>query len=204
VIGVIADLTIAGSIEPGRLLLPQPDPQRSVLLLSIRPEYQITKAQLNQWLDDVQPAYAVSSLLSFTQARQQLLHNDLISAVTTICLTVLVLLLALLGMYGMLSYQFQLRRHELGIRLAIGASPTQLWQQLSRMQLMSVATGAGIGLSLLWLQQLLLPMPQLLPELTAKAIIMPTALLCLLTILTCGGVLWPILRQPPALTLKGL
>ena len=204
VIGVIADLTIAGSIEPGRLLLPQPDPQRSVLLLSIKPEYNISKTQLNQWLDDVQPEYAVSALLSFTQARQQLLHNDLISAVTTISLTVLVLLLALLGMYGMLSYQFQLRRHELGIRLAIGASPKQLWQQLSRMQLMSVATGAGVGLSLLWLQQLLVPMPQLLPELTAKAIIMPTGLLCLLTILTCGCVLWPILRQPPALTMRGL
>ncbi len=203
VIGVTADLTIAGSIEPGRLLLPQPDPQRTVLLLSVRPEHQVSKAQLNQWLDEVQPEYAVSSMLSFTQARQQLLHNDLISAVTTISLTVLVLLLALLGMYGMLSYQFQLRHHELGIRLAIGAAPLQLWQQLSRQQLLSVARGAGISLSLLLLQQLLLPMPHLLPELTAKAILMPTALLCLLTILTCGSVLWPILRQPPAMTLRG-
>ncbi len=112
VIGVIADLTIAGSIEPGRLFVPQPDPQRTMLLLSIQPGHNISKAQLNQWLDEDQPEYAVSSMLSFTQARQQLLHNDLISAVTTVSLTLLILLLALLGIYGMLSYQIQLRRHE--------------------------------------------------------------------------------------------
>lgn len=203
VIGVIADLTIAGSIEPGRLLLPQPDPQRSVVLLSIQPEHNISKAQLNQWLDEVQPEYAVSSMLSFTQARQQLLHNDLISAVTTVSLTVLVLGLALLGIYGMQSYQFQLRRHELGIRLAIGAAPSQLWQQLSRAQLLSVATGAAIGLSLLMLQQWLLPIRQLLPELTANAVILPIGMLCLLTLLSCSSVLWPILRRPPAVALRG-
>ncbi len=105
---MIADLTIAGSIEPGRLFVPQPDPQRTMLLLSIQPGHNISKAQLNQWLDEVQPEYAVSSMLSFTQARQQLLHNDLISAVTTVSLTLLILLLALLGIYGMLSYQIQL------------------------------------------------------------------------------------------------
>lgn len=203
VIGVIADLTIAGSIEPGRLFVPQPDPQRTMLLLSIQPGHNISKAQLNQWLDEVQPEYAVSSMLSFTQARQQLLHNDLISAVTTVSLTLLVLLLALLGIYGMLSYQIQLRRHELGIRLAIGAAPLQLWQQLSRSQLLSVAAGAAIGLSLLLLQQWLLPIRQLLPELTANAVIMPIAMLCLLTLLSCSSVLWPILRQPPAVALRG-
>lgn len=52
----------------------------------------------------------------------------------------LALLLAAIGIYGVLSYVVNLRRQEIGIRLAIGASPAQVQRQI---------LGSGLRLTLL-------------------------------------------------------
>ncbi|MBX6332631.1 MAG: ABC transporter permease [Gemmatimonadaceae bacterium] len=58
----------------------------------------------------------------------------------------LALLLALLGIYGMLSYGISQRRHEIGIRLALGATPRDVVRLVVRNGLALVAVGIAVGI----------------------------------------------------------
>ena len=54
-------------------------------------------------------------------------------------------LLAGIGLYGLLAYSVQRRRRELGLRLALGATPSELFALVARQVGVVTAVGAGIG-----------------------------------------------------------
>jgi predicted permease len=56
------------------------------------------------------------------------------------------LLLASLGIYGVVSYSVVLRTNEMGIRMAIGAQSSDIRRMILRQAMTPVAIGAGIGL----------------------------------------------------------
>ena len=56
------------------------------------------------------------------------------------------LLLAALGIYGVISYSVALRTNEMGIRMALGAYSADILKMVLRQAMMPVAIGAGIGL----------------------------------------------------------
>jgi hypothetical protein len=64
--------------------------------------------------------------------------------------SVLALLLAALGLYGVLAYSVSRRTPEIGVRLALGASPSSVWRLILRECTGIVVTGVVIGL-LLWI-----------------------------------------------------
>ena len=57
------------------------------------------------------------------------------------------LILAALGIYGVLSYSVAQRTHEMGIRLALGAEPGDLVRMILRGGLLITVLGLGIGLA---------------------------------------------------------
>ncbi len=65
----------------------------------------------------------------------------------------LALILAIIGVYGVVSYGVSLRKQELGIRMALGAHPRALTLMLMRGGLLLIALGAAIGLSLAYFLQ---------------------------------------------------
>lgn len=56
------------------------------------------------------------------------------------------LALAIVGIYGVLSHAVTRRTHEIGIRMAVGAAPTQVLAMILRQSLMLTGTGAVVGL----------------------------------------------------------
>ena len=57
------------------------------------------------------------------------------------------LLLACIGLYGVLNYTVVRQRREIGVRMALGASASQLVSRLARDTVVLVASGAAIGLA---------------------------------------------------------
>ena len=58
----------------------------------------------------------------------------------------LALVLAATGLYGVMSYSVSQRVNEMGIRVALGASPAQIWSLVAGRALGMVLVGVGIGL----------------------------------------------------------
>jgi hypothetical protein len=62
------------------------------------------------------------------------------------CFAAFALLLATIGIYGMVSYAVARRSHEMGVRLALGTTPERLRLTLLRQGLMPIAAGAIPGI----------------------------------------------------------
>jgi ABC-type antimicrobial peptide transport system permease subunit len=97
-------------------------------------------------IDPTLPAFdarPMTALMSASTARL---------AFTTLILgaaAVVTVILGAVGLYGMLAYLVTLRRRELGIRIALGASPARVAADTTRSGLVLAILGCVIGLVLL-------------------------------------------------------
>ena len=97
-----------------------------------------------QAVDTQVPVYDVKTLdqrLSENLARPRLYTS------AVLFLGVFALLLALVGTYGVASYSITQRTHEIGVRIAVGASPRGLRGMLLRQSMLPVACGALAGVA---------------------------------------------------------
>lgn len=203
IIGVIADQNLPetdAEQEPLRIYTTQNLLYSSYLLVQLKPQAQLNKARLNQLISQVAPQlrsaniYSVANNVSIALQRQQL------SAAITCGLGVLSLLLAAMGIYGVLHYSVQLRRFELGVRMAIGARPASIVCQFLQETGLPVCAGLAAALLLLVAVQGWSP---LLTTPLQPASLLPLALILLLSLLTVLAAVRHIINKPAIYALQG-
>jgi predicted permease len=90
-------------------------------------------------------------LLEITTIQEQvsnlISHDELVSTLTCF-FSLLALLLAAIGLYGVMSYNVARRTNEIGIRLALGAQATNVVRMILRESMLLLAIGTLLGLPL--------------------------------------------------------
>jgi putative ABC transport system permease protein len=89
------------------------------------------------------------------------------------------LLLGVVGLYGVIAYIVSLRTHELGLRIALGATPRAVATMVARRGLMMSAAGAAVGTGIAaivarFLRAFLFEVTPLDPTILAASIVMLT------------------------------
>ena len=96
----------------------------------------------------------VDASLPLTEAKSmnEFLRGSLATArMNTVLLSLLggiALVLAMVGIYGVVSYFVNQHVHEIGVRMALGATPGLIWAFVMRRGLVPIIGGLGIGISM--------------------------------------------------------
>jgi putative ABC transport system permease protein len=123
---------------------PGPDPFGQFLIRSKLPEAQVTAAIKNQFAE-VNPGISVS-FQNFRRLISDGLLRDRLMATLSGFFGLLALLLASVGLYGILSYGVASRRNEIGIRMALGAPTINILSMILREAVMLALVGIIVGL----------------------------------------------------------
>jgi len=100
---------------------------------------------VKQELQAVRPAFPINDISTIArQIRQSLRNERLVMALST-AFGVLALMLACIGLYGVLAYAVTRRTGEIGIRMALGATGTEMIWLILREALALAASGIAIG-----------------------------------------------------------
>ena len=130
--------------------LQHPSPFMSVVIRTdIEPLNIISSLRQEIWkVDKDQPVYNIKTM---EQARSESLSERRFSAVMLTAFAMIAILLAAVGIFGVMSFWVNQRTPEIGIRMALGASSTSVlrlvvWQGMS---FVLIGTAIGLGVSAL-------------------------------------------------------
>lgn len=120
----------------------------NVILLRTTGDPANTIADLRAVVTSIDPNLPLTKITTIRdQVDDFISHDQLVSTLTTL-FAVLALLLAAIGLYGVMSYNVVRRTNEIGIRIALGAKTSAVqWMVLSE-SLLLLVLGVGLGLPL--------------------------------------------------------
>jgi predicted permease len=108
-------------------------------------------AQLRRAVAEVAPGVPVLSITTMSEQLTRSLARESAVARLTGFFGLLALLLAAIGLYGVMSYSVARRTGEIGLRMALGAPRAEVLALVIRETLLLVAIGVGTGLVATWL-----------------------------------------------------
>lgn len=126
IVGVVKGVKMPAQIEvPMRVYRPS-DLSTTQMTLKLLDGQSVSREQVVAAISDVSSLYALFSLDTVESEKKRRLFTQYTTATTTSALAIITLFLASVGLYGILSYGTQMRRFELGTRMAIGAKRKDL------------------------------------------------------------------------------
>jgi putative ABC transport system permease protein len=167
VVGVVADTRINGLRDTANMVyIPYwafTPWTLSFLVRSPQPGSALIPA-MQRTIWQIDPKVAIPSIKSVDDRVNESVATERFQAIVLASFGAVALLLASLGVYGVLAYSVSLRRQEFGIRIALGSGKGALVQLVLRQAAVPVLLGTGAGLLmtlvvLRWVRSLLYQTP---------------------------------------------
>jgi hypothetical protein len=150
VVGVVGDVRHEGVKRAPRLAMYASYLQHPTLTMRLGIRSTIDPASLVTTVRDVVWGHdrdiAVSGLLSMDEIISRKVADDKLITISVTLFAGVAVLLAALGLYGVLAYYVSRRSHEIGIKVALGADARQVIRPILNRGLSLVAVGIGLGL----------------------------------------------------------
>ena len=152
VIGVVDDVHANGPGDPPPLTMYMPsvtqaNPGQTILVRGNVPVLTLAP-QIRRAVAGIDPLLAVSGISTIDAALGRLLAMPRFTMLLLACLGLTGLVLAVVGVYGVVSYFVTQRTHEFGVRLALGASSGAVQSLVVRQGILLAAVGVVIGIGL--------------------------------------------------------
>jgi predicted permease len=162
VVGVVADSHNAALDKPAtpELYAPAtqtpeklwPITQRSIFVLLLAANRNVDPEAFARPLRDViahrDPSLPIAEARSLESFRKASLETARMNTILLSILGGIALVLAMGGIYGVVSYFVSQRIHEIGIRMALGATPGRVWSFVMQRGLVPILAGGGLGFAL--------------------------------------------------------
>jgi predicted permease len=156
VIGIASDVHFGGPAEPANYTLylnadQTPQPVLTFVLRSQGDPMSLAQPA-RQAVASIDPGQAVSNINSLETLAQDSVAGQRTSTLVTAILGSLALLLASIGVYGVMAYSVSRREREFGIRMALGADRAAIMKMLfagvGKLALVGTMIGAGLALTM--------------------------------------------------------
>jgi predicted permease len=98
-------------------------------------------------MSQISPNLPLFDLRTLTEQADRLLFQERLMVRLSELLGVLALMVAAVGLYGLLSFEVSRRAHEIGVRMALGAEPGSVVRLVAGRGTLLAVVGAGIGLA---------------------------------------------------------
>jgi len=121
VIGVVKSINIPGRLGDSPRFYSTSSPTRNMFLIKVQPNKSFTRDMLIHTLKSIDSQMSLFSFSSLSQNKENQLFTAKATSVTTMFLSIITFILSGLGLYGILKYSCQMRKFEIGTRMAIGA-----------------------------------------------------------------------------------
>ena len=153
IVGVVADVPYSSLSDPTRSIVYIPHQQDSwgLLIVTVRAASGPPEAlagTLRRAVASIDPDLALARVGTMSVFARDSIARERVSTTLMSALALAALILAALGIYGVMSYAVAQRRQEMGLRLALGASPGDLYRTILSHGLTLTAAGLAIGLGL--------------------------------------------------------
>jgi putative ABC transport system permease protein len=152
VIGIVADSKYSSINERplAQLFIPMARSETSTLRLFVRTSGDPSPlvAEVRNAIRALDPALPVYDARTLNEHMQIAVFAQRMAANLLGAMGVLALLLASIGLYGVMAYAVSQRTQEMGIRLALGASPSSLLSMIVRQGMKLTIVGLAIGFAI--------------------------------------------------------
>ncbi len=155
VVGVIKDIKSDGLDQSGvphfyRPIYQFPGPRSLSLSVTVRTSLSATslEPQIRRAIQAVDPDLPIFNVRTMNEVIDGSLASRRFSAELVGVFAVVALLLASVGIYGLLAYMVGQRAHEIGVRMALGAMPSTIGKMIVSRGAGLAGIGLGVGLIL--------------------------------------------------------
>ena len=207
IVGVIGDVhhsALTDDPDP-EVYVPLAQAPVAMMMLAIRSEtrpedfIRAVRAEI-QAIDPAQPVYHVKTLQALVG--DSMLVRSMSAAMMTL-FSALALVLAAVGIYGVVAYGVSQQRREFGVRLALGATPHDLLRRVLRSGMLMVGAGMVFGLAgALSLSRLLATALYGVSPADPLTYVTVVGLLAVTSLIACGVPAWRASATQPAGALR--